>query len=147
MNLRKYYLAYGMNTNLQQMAQRCPGAKSLGRVKLFDHKLMFKTFCDVVPNKGHSIDCALWTITEDCEQALDRLEGYPDFYGKKEVSVIYNSKPIIAMIYYMKDFYKQSLPSESYLKTVTEGYLENNMNIEQIYTAIDEVSEHEHYTW
>jgi hypothetical protein len=147
MMTRKYYLAYGMNTNRQQMAQRCPAAISLGAVKLVDYKLAFRTFCDVVPSVGHQMDCALWSITDHCEQALDRLEGFPDFYGKKEVSVIYKSKPIMAMIYYMKDLYKQSLPSANYLNLVTEGYMHHNMSVEQIYTAIDEVSNHEHYTW
>jgi gamma-glutamylcyclotransferase (GGCT)/AIG2-like uncharacterized protein YtfP len=144
---RRYYLAYGMNTNLAQMALRCPAAKSLGPVKLKDHKLAFKLFCDAVVSEGDSMDCVLWTITDRCEAALDRLEGYPDFYGKKEVTVFYQSKPIKAMIYYMTDFYKSSLPSEHYLKTVTEGYLDHNMNLEQIYHAIDEVTEYEHNTW
>lgn len=144
---RRYYLAYGMNTNLAQMALRCPAAKSLGPVKLKGHKLAFKLFCDAVISEGDSMDCVLWTITDGCESALDRLEGYPDFYGKKEVTVLYRGKPIKAMIYYMTDFYKSSLPSEHYLKTVTEGYLDHNMNLEQIYHAIDEVTEYEYNNW
>jgi gamma-glutamylcyclotransferase (GGCT)/AIG2-like uncharacterized protein YtfP len=147
MKLTKFYLAYGMNSNLAQMAQRCPAARSLGRVKLYDHKLSFKTFCDAVPTSGSVMQCALWSITEDCEQALDRLEGFPDFYGKKEVEVMYQGKLIKAMIYYMTDFYRSGLPSESYLRMVTEGYLDHNIDFEQIYHALDEVTEYEHNNW
>jgi len=136
-----------MNTNLQQMAQRCPDAESLGRVRLKDHKLMFKTFCDAVVSPGNTMECVLWSITDGCEQALDGLEGYPDFYGKKEVTVRYNKQPIRAMIYYMTDFYRSGLPSSGYLKMVTEGYIDHDLNVDQIYNAIDEVDSYEHNTW
>ena len=147
MNLRRFYLAYGMNTNLEQMEQRCPNAVSLGRVKLQDHKLVFKTCCDAVVSPGRVMECVLWSITDSCEQALDRLEGYPDFYGKKEVTVKYKNKPIRAMIYYMTDFYRSGLPGSSYLKMVTEGYIDHDLNVDQIYNAIDEVDSYEHNTW
>lgn len=145
MNTRRFYLAYGMNTNLQQMAQRCPLAQSLGKVILEDHKLAFKVFCDAIVSPGDNLECVLWSITEDCEQALDRLEGYPDFYRKKEVSVLFNKKPIKAMIYFMTDFYEKSLPSSVYLKLVTEGYIDHKLNTKQIYSAIDEVEAYEYY--
>lgn len=139
MKTRKYYLAYGMNTNIEQMSNRCPAAKSLGIVQLTDHKLAFKTFCDAEKKIGAAMSCVLWSITEDCEQALDILEGYPDFYRKKEVTVNFCNRPITAMIYYMTDMYEKSQPSNSYLKAVAEGYLRHHINLDQIYNALDEV--------
>ena len=35
------YFAYGMNTNLGEMARRCPGAVSLGHARLIDHVFRF----------------------------------------------------------------------------------------------------------
>ena len=134
-----YYLAYGMNTNLEQMHWRCPAAKSLGSVVLRNHKLAFKGCCDVVHTEDSVVECALWDITPACEEALDMLEGYPNFYGKKEVKVKYKNKTIRAMIYYMRDVDKLSYPSSSYLKMVTEGYMDHDMSIDQIYRAIEEV--------
>lgn len=135
----KYYLAYGMNTNLMGMAQRCPNAKSLGKVVLNNHKLMFRHFCDVEMHKGHSMECALWLITDECENSLDRLEGYPDFYLKKEVDVMWENKKIKAMIYYMNDRYAPSFPSEYYFEMVLQGYKSHNMNLNSLYTAINDV--------
>lgn len=146
MNTRKYYLAYGMNTNLEQMAQRCPDAKSLGKVKLRGHKLAFKTFCDAVKSPGDVMECVLWSITDDCERALDVLEGYPDFYGKKEVEVYHNNQKIRAMIYYMTDYYISGYPSESYLRMVIEGYHSHSISGSYISDAIDEVLQHEYHT-
>ena len=136
-----YYLAYGMNTNLMSMAQRCPAARSLGKVVLHNHKLAFKHFCDIEYKKGYSMECALWTITDQCERSLDRLEGYPDYYLKKEVDVVFQNQKIKAMIYFMADRYAPSLPSEYYFQTVMEGYKSHKMHLKSLYNAIDDVTQ------
>ena len=41
------YLAYGMNTNIDQMASRCPGSVSIGRVDIPDHRLVFRGVADI----------------------------------------------------------------------------------------------------
>ena len=41
-----YYLAYGMNTNREAMAARCPKAKPLGGFYLPDHRLTFRGVAD-----------------------------------------------------------------------------------------------------
>lgn len=140
----KYYLAYGMNTNKQQMSWRCPKAQSLGPVKLKDHKLAFKHFCDAVESPGDTMNCVLWTITDECERSLDMLEGYPNFYDKKLVKVKHRGRTIEAMIYYMTDMNDVGYPSESYLTMVIEGYLQHNVSVEQVENALEDVG-HEYY--
>ena len=137
--IRTYYLAYGMNTNTQSMAMRCPSAISLGTVKLKDHKLAFKYHCDVVKSRGNRVECVLWSITPDCEQSLDRLEGFPEYYLKKEVAVKHNGKNVRAMIYYMATKEDIDYPSEFYLNMVAEGYQEHNIAIEQLEEALEEI--------
>lgn len=134
-----YYLAYGMNTNRQQMSARCPQARSLGTVKLHGHKLAFKGCCDVLEDVDGLVDCVLWDITDKCEHALDLLEGYPYMYDKKHVKVKYKGRTIQAMIYYMTGNDRVSYPSESYLTMVVEGYLQHNISVKQIEQAIEEV--------
>jgi gamma-glutamylcyclotransferase (GGCT)/AIG2-like uncharacterized protein YtfP len=146
MNTRKFYLAYGMNTNLTEMRKRCPSAKSLGKVKLENHKLAFKTFCDITPATGESMECVLWSITDNCERALDALEGYPEFYKKKEVSIKHNNQTIRAMIYYMSGFYdRPGMPSDSYLKTVAQGYIQHGIDLIPVFKALDEVPDKNEY--
>jgi gamma-glutamylcyclotransferase (GGCT)/AIG2-like uncharacterized protein YtfP len=141
-----YYLAYGMNTNLEQMSKRCPLAKTLGRVVLENHKLAFKQFCDVVEEYDTSMECALWDITENCESALDVLEGYPMFYDKKQVLVDFNGEVITAMIYFMQPNNQLAGPSTSYLNMVLEGYKSHNMDADQVYKALEE-TEHAYHSW
>ena len=40
--MKRYYLAYGSNLNLQQMALRCPMAKPVGTAVIRDYELLFK---------------------------------------------------------------------------------------------------------
>jgi gamma-glutamylcyclotransferase (GGCT)/AIG2-like uncharacterized protein YtfP len=140
MKTKTHYLAYGMNTNLNSMRWRCPSAESLGKVTLDDHRLVFKRFCDAEYTPGHAMECALWTITEDCERSLDKLEGYPEFYNKKEVTVKYNNKNVRAMIYFMPPGFDLDVPGEGYLNTVTEGYSQHSMDILQIVNALEDLT-------
>ena len=40
--MSKYYLAYGSNLSVAQMAQRCPDAVYVGTAVLTDYRLLFK---------------------------------------------------------------------------------------------------------
>ncbi len=52
MNNSQLYFSYGMNTNQDEMAYRCPGAHSLGHARLIDHAFRFAVHADVVPCSG-----------------------------------------------------------------------------------------------
>ena len=75
----KLYFAYGMNTNKEEMAYRCPGARAMGKAVLPGYRFEFKSFATIVPDVDSYVEGVLWTITESDELALDILEGYPEF--------------------------------------------------------------------
>lgn len=146
----KYYVAYGMNTNLEQMRSRCPKSIALGKVILPNHTLAFKGCCDIVPTQGQDMECALWLITDECERSLDQLEGYPFSYDKKEVLVEYDGQKIWAMVYHMHEGSELASPSRYYLNLVLDGYEDFNMDLEQVITALNETLEtedHVYYSW
>lgn len=129
------YLAYGMNSNVDQMAYRCPSSISLGRVDVADHRLVFRGVADIVHSPGDTLQCVLWDITKDCEQALDMLEGYPHFYDKKELPIEFMGHKADAMIYYMVSQYGLSRPNQSYQRMLEEGYYAHGLDLDQIYKA------------
>jgi gamma-glutamylcyclotransferase len=133
---RKYYLAYGLNTNIASMQSRCTEAKLLGNVWVTGYRLCFKNHCDVVPDTHSKLNCVLWSITQECETHLDILEGYPEYYTKKNLTINYQDKNIQAMIYHMQGKSREILPSQNYLDLVVQGYKENNLNIKQIELAL-----------
>ena len=136
--MKRYYFAYGMNTNLREMARRCPAAISMGASKLLDHKFAFRMHADVEASQGDSVNGVLWDITEDCERALDNLEGYPYYYEKKEVVVnANNGQNYIAMVYYMVDQGMVHPPSQGYYDCLVEGYTAHGVDVSQIDNALD----------
>ena len=131
----KLYFAYGMNTNREEMAYRCPKAHALGKAVLPGYRFEFKSFATIVPNPKESVEGVLWTITDTDESALDMLEGYPEFYDKKNVSVIHNDINYIAMTYIMNPREKGCTPSDGYYSMVSEGYQSFGLSQKQLLDA------------
>lgn len=130
------YLAYGMNSNIEQMASRCPNAISIGRVDIPNHRLVFRGVADIEESLGDTLQTVMWDITDDCELALDMLEGFPTFYGKKYIDVTIGNKIYKSMIYQMiaerLDYYS---PSNYYQYLLEEGYKAHGLDVNQIYNA------------
>ena len=131
------YFAYGMNTNKGQMAMRCPDARSLGRAVLYGYEFRFSRHADIIENPDFNTHGVLWDITAECEKSLDALEGFPDYYLKKQVNVFHNGRPVECMVYYMAGDLVDALPSDGYLEMLFEGYAEHNVNTEQIIDSLD----------
>jgi gamma-glutamylcyclotransferase (GGCT)/AIG2-like uncharacterized protein YtfP len=136
------YFAYGMNTNQGQMSLRCPDARSLGQAVLYGHEFRFARHADIIENPAFNTQGVLWDITEECEQSLDALEGYPMYYLKKTVNVFHNGRPVECMVYFMadQDNIKDELPSDGYLDMLFEGYAEHDVNTEQIIDSLDTIN-------
>jgi gamma-glutamylcyclotransferase (GGCT)/AIG2-like uncharacterized protein YtfP len=130
------YFAYGMNTNQRQMATRCPCAKSLGKATLMEHEFRFSIHADIIPDPEFNTQGVLWEISQDCERALDALEGFPTYYEKKMVRVLHNGKSIEAMTYYMTGDLPDEYPSDGYLEMLFEGYKEHGVDNTQIYSSL-----------
>jgi gamma-glutamylcyclotransferase (GGCT)/AIG2-like uncharacterized protein YtfP len=131
----KLYFAYGMNTNREEMAYRCPSAVALGKAVLPGYRFEFKSFATIVPDSKEQVEGVLWTITESDESALDMLEGYPEFYDKKTVLVEHDNQSYIAMTYIMGPREQGYAPSDGYYSMVSEGYQSFGLNQRQLLDA------------
>ena len=90
MSKKRYYLAYGSNLNRKQMEMRCPGAKSIGTALLEGYELLFKGsktgfYLTIEPRADGVVPIAVWEVTAEHERQLDRYEGCPICYYKKEI--------------------------------------------------------------
>lgn len=133
----KLYFAYGMNTNVNGMARRCPQAVSHGRAYLLDHVFRFAGPADVIKCPDSYVDGVLWTITTDCLKALDMLEGYPHFYNRNYRRVWHDGRIVQALTYYMQPGNLDSPPGGGYFNMVLEGYREHGVPTEQLYNAVE----------
>jgi hypothetical protein len=131
------YAAFGMNTNLAQMANRCPKSKPLGRLDIPDYRLVFRGVADIEESYGDILQTVLWEITNDCELSLDILEGYPHFYNKTYVEIDINNQTEFVMLYQMNEYIRDyNEPSKYYEQLLLEGYTEFGLDVNQIYNAV-----------
>lgn len=144
--MKRLYLAYGSNLNLEQMEYRCPTAKVYGKGMIENYRLIFKgvpgnAYLTIEPEEGSKVPVLVWDIKEGDERSLDRYEGYPNFYYKEDVIIkLENGEKVEAMVYIMTDKQKDrinpNLPSETYLLTVAQGYKEAGFDLDIIKEAL-----------
>lgn len=131
------YFAYGLNTNVNSMAHRCPAAVSHGYAKLVDHAFRFAGPADVVKCRGSFVHGVLWTITDECLASLDILEGYPHFYNRRHRPVWFDGRTVNALVYYMQPGNLDNPPSRGYFDMVLEGYQEHSVPVDQLWNAME----------
>ena len=129
----QYYIAYGSNLSIEQMKVRTPDAVIVGTGILKNWRLLFRTYATIEKCKGYSVPVLVWKISPQDEKNLDRYEGYPKFYGKKNLKLRVTSLKgkdlgvLTAMVYIMTDKAVNSrsihpVPSKYYCSVLYEGY-------------------------
>lgn len=130
----KYYLAYGSNLSVEQMAYRCPDAIPVGTAEIQDYRMLFKgsltgSYLTIEPAKGRSVPVLVWTVTGKDEAKLDRYEGYPRFYRKENMRVKMrrftdpeNAEETEAFVYIMDESHRTGVPTDRYYRVCEEGY-------------------------
>ena len=135
------YIAYGSNMNLEQMAYRCPNSKVVGNGKLKGWKLVFNLHADVIETNddNDSVPVVVWDIDSRDWTRLDMYEGYPSYYIKETVNVILdNGKIKKAVVYVMTDNRKGVCrPTKDYFECIETGYIENGIDVEYLYKALE----------
>ena len=130
---KRYYIAYGSNLNVHQMRMRCPTARIIGTSVLEDYELLFKgsktgSYLTVEKKPGSTVPVAVWEVTSEDEKALDRYEGFPNFYYKKELTLPIKGirtgkiRKRRVFVYIMHENRPIGVPSIPYLQTCIQGY-------------------------
>ena len=144
---KRYYIAYGSNLNISQMRMRCPGARIIGTSVIEDYQLLFKgsktgSYLTIEPMEGVEVPVVVWEVTETDEKALDRYEGYPNFYYKKEMNLDITgikTKKVRrrdAFVYIMHEERELGMPNGFYVKTCLDGYRAFGFDEKYLFDAI-----------
>lgn len=135
----RYYLAYGSNLNEQQMKERCPGAKIVGKAIIKNYRLSFRyNGNSLAPKKRLTIDKAegfevpvmVYIINKEDERVLDRKEGFRiGCYDKQTFSVEMQSasgvRNIEGFTYVMPEgrpFVESDDAFNNYVEKIRKGY-------------------------
>ncbi len=140
--MKKLYIAYGSNLNLAQMASRCPSAKVYAKGILNNWKLVYRgsktnAHATIMRKQKSIIPVLIWEIEKSDEIRLDIYEGYPHYYFKKNIMVYVEGKRRKAMVYIMNENQNPGIPSEHYINTIRQGYIDNDMDLDILEKSLD----------
>ena len=144
---KRYYIAYGSNLNIPQMRMRCPDERIIGTSVIEDYQLLFKgsktgSYLTIEPMEGSEVPVVIWEVTETDEKALDRYEGYPNFYYKKEMTLDIKGirtgkvRRRDAFVYIMHEERELGIPSWYYVNTCLDGYRAFGFDEKYLFDAI-----------
>ena len=145
---KRYYIAYGSNLNIRQMRWRCPTARISGTAELEGWRLLFRgsktgSYLTIEKNPAHRVPVAVWEVSPEDELALDRYEGYPDFYYKQEMELditgIRSGKVRRRRVfaYIMHEDRPIGIPTMMYMRICAEGYDDFRFDIDYLLDAYD----------
>ena len=137
----KLYIAYGSNLNVKQMKCRCPTATIVGISQIKDFELVFRgsktgSYATIESCEGSIVPVLIWKIKLQDEYALDRYEGYPDFYQKGNITMELDGQSVSALIYLMPDTHTLGMPSLRYVNTILDGYDSAGFDCNILYEAV-----------
>jgi len=149
----KYYIAYGSNLSVEQMEKRTPDAVIVGTGILRGWRLLFRQFATIQENENFDTPVLVWKISAQDEKNLDRYEGFPRFYRKKNLRVHVKSLngedlgELTAMVYIMtsravNSRFANPLPSDYYYNILDKGYETFGFDKNILEGALLEASEH-----
>lgn len=134
-----HYLAYGSNLNKEQMGARCPSAYPVGTGYINGYRLMYKgsmtgAYLTIEKSKGHKVPVAVWCVSKADERSLDRYEGHPVFYYRKNVTITVTkddgtTEKLPCFVYIMREDRHLALPSRHYVDVCAEGYADFGFDI------------------
>ena len=137
------YVAYGSNLNKAQMAIRCPKAKCLGSWTLDGWRWVFRGVADMVKDDTSLCHVGLWRITDECEKALDRYEGFPSLYRKHYFEPL-EGEPMMA---YLMNSTEVAMPYGGYFDGISEGYDDFGLPKSFLGEALDWTLANEQRNW
>nr|DAP25608.1 MAG TPA: hypothetical protein [Caudoviricetes sp.] len=130
------------------MQFRCPEATVVGTAVIPDYELLFKgsltgAYLTIEPKQGSQVPVGVWEVSLADELKLDRYEGFPSFYYKKEMRIsiadIRTGKTKLhdGFVYIMHEDRKLGTPTDMYVRTCIEGYRDFGFNPDCLLAAYD----------
>ncbi|MCK0527778.1 DUF4314 domain-containing protein [Veillonella sp. KGMB01456] len=125
--MKKYYIAYGSNMDEQQMAVRCRDAGLVGTGFIQGYELLFKgsltgCYATIEPKEESTVPVTVWAISKADEKRLDRYEGFPTFYYKKDIEVQMKDGAITGLVYIMHEDRHCGMPFPWYYEQMERDY-------------------------
>ena len=129
-----FCIAYGSNLNEVRMRQRCPGAEAFGTSIIVGYRMLFKqsmtgAYATIEQDANSAVPVVIYKMTAADEARLDRFEGYPKYYYKREFFLpLWNlngrklKKRRTCIAYIMHEYRSLGEPGTDYYRLLDDGY-------------------------
>ena len=133
-NEEVFCIAYGSNLSEARMRQRCPGAEAFGTSVIVGYRMLFKqsmtgAYATIEQDANSCVPVLIYRMTAADEARLDRFEGYPKYYYKREFFLpVWNlkghrlKKRRTCIAYIMHEHRLLGEPSMDYYRLLDDGY-------------------------
>ena len=128
-----HYFAFGSNMNKERMVDRNAEFSEMLKGILKEWKLVFNKinskkngagFANIEPEKDSVVEGIIYKVNEETLQKLDRFEGVPDHYFRKNMMVENDQGEFVNCVTYLANSSKISnslKPEKWYLDHLLEG--------------------------
>lgn len=131
-NARLLYFAYGSNMGVSVLRrERCPLAEQVGIARIDNHRLGFTRYskkraggvADLVPAQGSVVWGAIFDLTHDGFEALDRAEGvHIEAYRRERWAVVdAGGSSLSVWTYVVVEKKPEVPPSRNYWRLLVDG--------------------------
>jgi gamma-glutamylcyclotransferase (GGCT)/AIG2-like uncharacterized protein YtfP len=132
----QYYFAYGMLTDPDVMH----GVHMVGAAQLQNYQFELLQYANVYTRQGSTVWGTLWQVDQDVIRELDYIEGYPDFYTRRKVTVTSQGHKYKAEVYTMtqtsRAYLVDTSPNQAYINKLVRGYQHAGLPLSQIQAAL-----------
>lgn len=126
-----YYFAFGSNINTERLKERSVNFVDIksGFIKgyklAFDKKALGKqgqTYANIQKSENSIVEGILYEVSEQCIKNLDKFEGVPNHYIRKEIDVFTKNEIVKAWVYIANEkMLSEGKPSKEYLSHLLSG--------------------------
>lgn len=129
-----YCAAYGSNLDEARMKKRCPGAEVFGTSVIGGYRMLFKhsmtgAYATIEQDANCSVPVVIYKMAMEDELKLDRHEGYPKYYYKRDfllpVWELNGRKKKVrrnCICYILHEYRLLGEPTEEYYSLLDGGY-------------------------
>lgn len=135
-----YMFAYGLNTNIGSMRDRCPDARLIGSAWLDGYRFSWRGFADIDIDPDSYVLGALWEIGDSDLDALDYFEGVPRHYTRQRVIISTSDGQHEGWAYIMASKGDIRAPGDAYRDAVFEGYRQNHISDDQLLSGLGRIN-------
>ena len=140
--MEKYFIAYGTNIKVEELSKSFPEAKIVSYGFIKNYALEFVGYdghaiATAVKKRGEKLPVAIWDFPKEMRYTLTNFEPFPYLYERKAVTAHVGKMKFRGEIYITKQKLRHGKPSEEYLNTLKEAYVEAGFDPKMLDIAIE----------